>query len=666
MEYTELISVIIPVYKVEKYINKCVQSVVDQTYKNLEIILVDDGSPDNCPKICDNWEKIDSRIKVIHKANGGLSDARNAGMSIATGKYIGFVDSDDYIDIRMYEYLYNAIKNEKAEIAICDYEIVTENGEIIDEQSPVKNETFSGVTGLKKISEQYGWRYVTAWNKLYKMEIFDGIEFPKGKIHEDEFVIHELFFRCKKIATISKKLYKYLQRDGSITKQKINVQHLDIVEALCCRSDFYEQKELSGLNEDLYKSIKSVYDSRRIQLSETQGTKERKRVKEIDILFKKKYLSNVDSVSLSNKLKYTFPIIWFTLCRIMWLKKARKIIKKYSKRIIIEFFSRFPRKWYDNLKKHLPSKTCRDIDKERIRKFGFKLIKSPEKYYNKIVSNHKIMEIYEGNYSYLYFNVCYLNNVINLILYALYEGCIPVIKINDDKEDCNKWSWYFKQPVEILCEDSSYIADCEVVTCDTKDSLFHSSFEEGFYPYSKNYPIWSYLNKKFVVFNEKTHAYIEEEKEKIITQKTLGVLLRGTDYTSLQPFGHPIQPDAEDIVKYAENLMKEKEYQKVYVATEEKRLFEKVVSVVGRENVLSNKRTYYDDVYYKQKHKLIGEIKFDRENDNYVKGLEYLSSLEILASCSGIVAGNCGGSMYALLNAENYQDIYIYNKGYYK
>ena len=126
----ELITVIVPVYKVEKYLDRCVQSIVDQTYTNLEIILVDDGSPDNCPKMCDEWAKKDKRIKVIHKQNGGLSDARNAGLEKAKGKYVGFVDSDDYISPIMYEKLYKCIIDNQADMAMCGFSTVDEKGKV--------------------------------------------------------------------------------------------------------------------------------------------------------------------------------------------------------------------------------------------------------------------------------------------------------------------------------------------------------------------------------------------------------------------------------------------------------------------------------------------------------------------------------------------------------
>ena len=128
----ELVTIVVPVYKVEKYIDKCINSILSQTYKNLEIILVDDGSPDDCGKICDRYAKLDTRINVIHKENGGLSDARNAGNDVAKGKFISFIDSDDYIEPEYIEILYKAIKKDETDIAISSHKVIYESGAILE------------------------------------------------------------------------------------------------------------------------------------------------------------------------------------------------------------------------------------------------------------------------------------------------------------------------------------------------------------------------------------------------------------------------------------------------------------------------------------------------------------------------------------------------------
>ena len=212
-----LISVIVPVYNVEKYLNKCVDSIVNQTYTHLEIILVDDGSPDNCPVICDEWAKKDSRIRVIHKENGGLSSARNAGLDIMTGILVGLVDSDDYILPDMYEKLYNAMTENDADMSICSFFTIDVSGNI----SPYKS---AMPKALKLISRDEAFNiytdaleYDVAWTKLYKSEIFNEIRFPEGHKHEDTATIHRIIGACNKIILLNESLYVYRVHDKSIT-----------------------------------------------------------------------------------------------------------------------------------------------------------------------------------------------------------------------------------------------------------------------------------------------------------------------------------------------------------------------------------------------------------------------------------------------------------------
>jgi len=180
---SDLISIIIPVYNVEKYLERCVKSVINQTYKNLEIILVDDGAKDNSGKMCDELSKLDSRIKVIHKENGGLSDARNFGLKIATGDYIGFVDSDDYIADDMYETLYHTIKNNNADISIVSfYEMYKEK--VIGVRDSGNLEILSKQEAMKELLIDTKIQSY-AWNKLFKKELFNDLKFPTGKNFED-------------------------------------------------------------------------------------------------------------------------------------------------------------------------------------------------------------------------------------------------------------------------------------------------------------------------------------------------------------------------------------------------------------------------------------------------------------------------------------------------
>lgn len=217
---SEKISIIVPIYNVEKYLKKCVSSLINQTYHNLEIILVDDGTPDNSGTICDEFCLTDERVRVIHKENGGLSDARNAGIECASGTYILFVDSDDFIHPQMVEVLYRNLKEKGADISICCFEEVQEEESTPDfEEITEENiEVFEGMA----IMEQLIYKNlvtVVAWNKLYKRDLWNDLRYPRGYIHEDEFVIHELLHMAKKTVYTDAKLYYYLQRVNSITGQ---------------------------------------------------------------------------------------------------------------------------------------------------------------------------------------------------------------------------------------------------------------------------------------------------------------------------------------------------------------------------------------------------------------------------------------------------------------
>ncbi len=214
----EKISIIIPVYNVEKYINKCINSVLEQTYKNLEIILVDDGSTDNSGNICDEFKKKDKRIKVIHKINGGLSSARNAGIECATGNYIGFVDSDDYIETDMFETLCSLIKQYKADISIVSlYEVY--NNKIISVRNSGKLELFTKIEAMKELLTDRKIKSY-ACNKLFKKELFQNVKYPISKNFEDIATTLLLFEQSNKVVLLQQPKYYYQRRDDSITGVK--------------------------------------------------------------------------------------------------------------------------------------------------------------------------------------------------------------------------------------------------------------------------------------------------------------------------------------------------------------------------------------------------------------------------------------------------------------
>lgn len=222
-----LVSVIVPVYKVEKYLEKCVGSIINQTYKNLEIILVDDGSPDSCPKMCDLYAKEDKRVKVIHKQNGGLSDARNAGLDIMTGNFVCFVDSDDWVKKNYVEEMLNIQQKTNADVVACGINLVNEeSGSVSEFKCSKKIVTYEYDKILNNYFKKDEIISGVAWNKLYKKEIFKNLRYPKGRIYEDNAIILQILYRCKKIVIIPNMLYNYLKRENSIMLTNMNEQKL--------------------------------------------------------------------------------------------------------------------------------------------------------------------------------------------------------------------------------------------------------------------------------------------------------------------------------------------------------------------------------------------------------------------------------------------------------
>lgn len=232
----DLISIIVPVYNVSCYLDECVKSLIHQSYKTIEVILVDDGSTDNSGRICDQYEQVDKRIKVIHKPNGGLSDARNVGIETANGKYIGFVDSDDWIDYRMYETLIMNIKKYNADIVVCE-RIIFSNNQVHNNGVSGKISVLERDKAIDILFEDKKYKS-HAWNKLYKKELFNNIKFPKDKYFEDVFIMHKIFYNATKVVFMDKGLYYYRQREDSIVHKKSMTGWMDFLEALEIRYNF--------------------------------------------------------------------------------------------------------------------------------------------------------------------------------------------------------------------------------------------------------------------------------------------------------------------------------------------------------------------------------------------------------------------------------------------
>lgn len=221
------ISVIIPVYNVEKYLRRCVDSVLGQNYPLHEIILVDDGSPDGCPEICDAYAReYPEKIRVIHQKNQGLSGARNTGIEFSTGDYLGFIDSDDYIEPDMYASLAAIAEKADADIAVGGVWVEQENGEKYSRHELGEDQVWTREEALVELNS---FRYVgiSTWDKLYRKELFRDIKFPHV-LYEDNFVMYQLFAKCSRVAYTSKPFYHYIQRFGSISRNKGEVSLLPL------------------------------------------------------------------------------------------------------------------------------------------------------------------------------------------------------------------------------------------------------------------------------------------------------------------------------------------------------------------------------------------------------------------------------------------------------
>ena len=235
----DLISVIVPVYNVEEYLKKCIDSIISQAYTNLEIILVDDGSTDNCGKICDEYAENDKRIKVIHKENGGLSDARNAGIDIAKGKYLTFIDSDDFVENNYIELLYDEAKKYDADLSIASHKVIYSKT-CMDKST---NEEFCSDAKiiLEKILYDDGVD-LSAWGKLYKSKLFKEIRYPKDRLYEDSATTYKLIDLSNKIAVNSKPVYNYVIREKSITNNVFSEKKLDLITSTKEMTDFIKTK----------------------------------------------------------------------------------------------------------------------------------------------------------------------------------------------------------------------------------------------------------------------------------------------------------------------------------------------------------------------------------------------------------------------------------------
>lgn len=254
------VSVIVPIYNVAEYLKECVDSILGQTYRHLEVLLIDDGSPDDAPRICDEYAMIDNRVKVIHKENGGLSDARNVGIEHASGEWLLFVDGDDYIEQNMVETLVSAAKTSRASLAMCGACAFR-----FSDSTRITNSTWisieSGITSGENVLRQIDSGgnlpivYIVPWNKLYSRATFDCVRYPVGRVHEDEAVIHHVLGINSRIVCVDGALYNYRQRNDSIIREKSIRKVMDKMEAYADRALFYDAHGLADCSHSVFEAF---------------------------------------------------------------------------------------------------------------------------------------------------------------------------------------------------------------------------------------------------------------------------------------------------------------------------------------------------------------------------------------------------------------------------
>ena len=313
------ISIIVPIYKVEPYLKRCVDSILNQTFTDFECILVDDGSPDNCPQICDEYAKKDKRIRVIHKKNGGLSDARNAGIDIAQGEYLGFIDSDDWIHPQMYEILYQGIVENNVRLSVCAYNETDTEQEFERIDKPVF-ELHNGMDFLMADNVTA----VVAWNKLYHRSLFKEIRYPVGRIHEDEFTTYKILYKAGNIAFCDFKMYYYFMNFNGITKSKYTIRQMDEIIAVEERNLFIKKnKDLKRYFGQATKQLIKVYWNQYLSVAKEEQYKEiqcdiTNRMRKQLIFYGKK--ANVDISHYANYYDIAFP----NLMKVYWIWKIIK------------------------------------------------------------------------------------------------------------------------------------------------------------------------------------------------------------------------------------------------------------------------------------------------------------------------------------------------------
>ena len=298
-----MITIVVPVYKVEEYLARCVDSIINQTYKDFELLLVDDGSPDNCGKMCDEYAEKDSRIFVLHQKNGGLSAARNTGLNWFyeqnRSDYITFVDSDDWLHPQYLEILLTGINKNNTKICACSY---TQTADIIPYQNYDRDSIVYEITTPEDFLVNHSWQYNYAWGKLYHKSVFDDVRYPVGKNFEDTFTTYKVLHKCEKIAYTDLPLYYYLRNETGISRSPWNTSELVIFDAMQEQMQFYKENGLQKAYEKEFQLFvhHHAYQIVRIKDNKKDLKKNKNILKEIKKDLKRHLKENEDKFNVHN------------------------------------------------------------------------------------------------------------------------------------------------------------------------------------------------------------------------------------------------------------------------------------------------------------------------------------------------------------------------------
>ncbi len=325
-----MITIVVPVYKVEEYLDRCVKSILNQTYTDFELLLVDDGSPDKCGKMCDEYAEKDSRIFVIHQKNGGLSAARNTGLNWFyeqnKSDYITFLDSDDWIHPHYLEFLMNGLTQNNVKVSVCNYKRIT---------TEIPHENYDNIeyelTSPEDFLVNHSWQYNYAWGKLYHKSVFQDVRYPVGKNFEDTFTTYKVLYQCEKIVYTSLPLYYYLRNEAGISRSPWNPSELVIFDAMQEQMQFYKEKGLQKAFEKEFELFVHHHAYQIVRIKENKKDLKKNNVilKDIKKTLKKYLKENKDKFNIHN-MTYSYEAAYPFIMKLYAIgsKLKAKLLRK--------------------------------------------------------------------------------------------------------------------------------------------------------------------------------------------------------------------------------------------------------------------------------------------------------------------------------------------------